>query len=136
MAKVRSTVSKSLQDTVREHKHIEKVYFDMQGNHYFNAHEHKPTIKNDGTGGLYARIHRRDMVDENGRKVQLATPILATKIVEECDREDILNADAQSDFVLSQAMLNTLPAEARQEIQKLMSGSGKELSNKGKGKLQ
>lgn len=123
MAKVKARISKALQETVREHGHIEKVYFDAMGNHYFNAHLHTPTLKEEKeTKGLYARIHRRDMLDENGRKVQISTPIFTSKIVETCDREDVLDAQAESDFILSKGMLNTLPPEAREAVEKLMAG--------------
>lgn len=124
MAKINSRISKALQDTVKEHEHIDKVYFDAVGNHYFNAHVHKATLKGDDSSGTYARIHIQNMVDENGKKRVLTNPIASSKIVEIVDREDILKANAQSDLLLSDAMIANLDPKLKSKIFSLINSGG------------
>jgi len=115
-------ISKELQDTVATHPNIDFVHFDVQGNHHFNVHEHKPTDKKDKTsGGLYARIHTRNLIDEDGRKFQNRTPIIATKIVESLTRKEILDAETTSNLEVNFSGLTDAEKEA---IKKMRSQKG------------
>lgn len=116
-------VSKSLQETVAANPHIDLVHFDTQGNHHFQVHEHKAEGKGaDGSNdGLYARIQVTNLIDnkKNISKV-VKTPIVSLKIVETLDRDQILNAEPESDL-LNMSLAGLTEAE-RKVIAKMRKG--------------
>lgn len=73
-----------LKTTVEGKDPSRKIYFDAQGNHYFNVHEYK--------GDKYARINKSSKVDEDSptKKITIKTPVESTKIVEIKTVGDIL----------------------------------------------
>lgn len=99
-------ISQELQDTVSENEAIDKVYFDKQGRHYFNAHE--LSINGRFSNGQYdsekdlfgAGIfsHRQVIpgvfnVDEKTEDVAKGDP--KTRIVDILTRDEILNIKAK-----------------------------------------
>lgn len=126
MGKVNASVSKALQETVREHLHIGRVHFDSKGNHYFNVHEHEVKNKEDkDLAGLYGHIHIKNVVDNNGRKLQISTPNVSTKIVESVDREDILKAEPVSDLLMVNNTIGALFPEEQKIIEKMRASNSK-----------
>lgn len=101
-AKLDRKISKSLQETVAENPHIDLIHFDANGNHHFNVHDHIENVKGKNeNNGKYARIHVTSFVDNKlGVLKKVSTPIMNTKIVETLTREDVLNAEAESDLNL------------------------------------
>lgn len=114
MAQIKSKISKALQETVAENKHIDRVHFDAQGRHWLNVFESKSKL----TPGLYGHIRKQNVINTNGQINTVETPTEHSKIVESVDREDVLNAEAQSDLALN---LNALSPEEQKIIEKIRS---------------
>lgn len=124
---MKNKISKSLQETVQEHEHIDQVHFDAKGNHYLNVHEFKyepkktddkeTRKKGEEANGLYGRIHVKNVVNnDTGSSFQIKYPIVTTKIVESVDREDILKAEPVSDLSINFGSLSEAEQAAVMQI--------------------
>ena len=97
MGKPKSQVSQELQDTVRNNEHITEVHFTKNGSHFFNVHKYdggNPLYPKDTCKGLYGRIIV-DKVLRDKKQIEISTPVISTKVMETCSREDILAANAE-----------------------------------------
>ena len=127
-------VTTDLQNTVRANRHIENVYFDKEGDFYFNVHEHK--------GKKYHRIKKQVVTDRAKQNARPETVVEAKpehQIVEVLTRAEVLSAKAENEVPLTseaQAMVESIKkelADAKEQIEKLSKESG---SKKGKGKTE
>lgn len=74
-------------DTLEDQTHIQTIYFDADGNHYFNAREHK--------GKLYTRlgIKPKEVKDGNDTFIKADTEIVkGTELVGQKTRKEILSS--------------------------------------------
>lgn len=123
---MKSKVSQDLQNTVAEHAHIDKVYFDKDGNHYLNVHSFAPkTEKDKQLGGTYGRIAVFSKVDEKTNHTTITEhPVLTTKIIEEATREEILSAKPISNFESQMLSGAAFSADEISQLKELLGTKG------------
>ncbi len=83
MAKEVEKLAKEVIETVEQNEHIKEVHIAVNGHHYFNVHEHN--------GDKYARVFVQK-IQKDGRKSEIVTPDLKTKIVKTYKREELVGA--------------------------------------------
>lgn len=110
-------ITKELQNTVRSNNHIDKIYWDKHGRHYFNVHElpagEKDTKKNLYGSGLYSHnqvIPGKTNIDKLTEIISKGDP--DTLIVGNITREELLAATPVSnEETTASKILNSSPEE-------------------------
>lgn len=103
-------ITKELQNTVKNHPLIKKVYFDEEGNHFFNVHEveiHQVDENNVSTGTkkvkslpgvIMGTVKLRKKVSGHGDQIiPTRVNVRHIPVEEEMTREEILAARPNSD---------------------------------------
>lgn len=114
-------ITESLQNTVRTHLKIDKIYFDAQGRHYFRVFELRISKENETKAifgdGMFS--HRQIIpgqfnIDKRTEEIPKGDPL--TRIVHTMTRDEVISATAKKEGEAIAAQIVNASAEDKNII--------------------